>query len=199
MSRTFQSSTRMTSADYWRPIPTLTRLGRRFTHGRAPQSSPGKGVNLSSHATRGRPSPPVGSTAYRPCRIGLRHLTQTRPESLPTIRFLCIGTRFCLLLPSDPSSRKAPWIRLTVPATRSVRDFHPLDSPHAGRTREGKDREGPCGPACQHANQIRSQSRQDDRHGSSGGDDGCFHPLGKAVGGPLVSPRSQMIRDFPIG
>ena len=52
----------------------------------------------------------------------------------PTMWFLFIDSRFCLLLPSDPSSRTTPWTWLTVPTVEPVRDFHPIDSVHAGRT-----------------------------------------------------------------
>lgn len=40
--------------------------------------------------------------------IGLRHSTQSCPACAPTLRFLLVGSGFCLLLPSDSVSRRTP-------------------------------------------------------------------------------------------
>ena len=108
------------------PYPILACLDVDFSMVDC-QPSLGKGATPSSHVT-------AEFTAWCPYRIGLRHLEQARPTPLPTTRFLFIGSGFCLLLPSDPSSRRAPWTWLTVPAVRPVGDFHPQESPHARHT-----------------------------------------------------------------
>ncbi len=52
-----------------------------------------------------------------------------------SMRFLTVRPEICLRLPSDPASRRTPLVfGYTLPAAGWVRDFHPLDFAHAGRT-----------------------------------------------------------------
>jgi len=44
----------------------------------------------------------------------------------PCIRFLFVRSRFCLRLPSDPTSRWRPCLQLTVPTTTARRGLSPL-------------------------------------------------------------------------
>src|SRR5687767_3083354 len=46
-------------------------------------------------------------------------------HDMPQIRFLFIGPRLCLALPSDPASRRRPWVRLSFTSIRLDRDSHP--------------------------------------------------------------------------
>jgi len=48
-----------------------------------------------------------------------------------------VGPEFYLYLPSDSTSRWTPLVfSYILPATGRIRDFHPLDCAHAGRTRK---------------------------------------------------------------
>ena len=52
-----------------------------------------------------------------------------------SMRFLAVRPEICLHLPSDPASRRTPLVfGYTLPAAGWVRDFHPLDFAHVGRT-----------------------------------------------------------------
>ena len=61
-----------------------------------------------------------------------------------SMRFLSVRPEICLHLPSDPASRRSPLVfGYTLPAAGRVRDFHPLDFAHAGRTKpDGSDPRG---------------------------------------------------------
>ena len=69
--------------------------------------------------------------------IGLYLELEVCPQHPPYIRFLFVRPRVCLSLPSDPALRQAP-LRFshTLPTTGHARDFHPLESAHAGRTND---------------------------------------------------------------
>ena len=46
----------------------------------------------------------------------------------PCIRFLFVGSGFCLQLPSDTASRQSPCLRLTVPTTTACKGLAPSRS-----------------------------------------------------------------------
>ncbi len=50
------------------------------------------------------------------------------PPPRPSIRFLCVESDFCLLLPPDPASRRRPCSWLAIPTIRACRGLTPLRS-----------------------------------------------------------------------
>ena len=67
--------------------------------------------------------------------IGLRLLQQPYPTYRPYMRFLSIRPDFCHRLPSDSTSRWTPLpLAICFPSLGRIRDFHPLEHAHAGRT-----------------------------------------------------------------
>ena len=67
--------------------------------------------------------------------IGLRLLQQSYPTYRPSMRFLSVRPDFCHRLPSDSTSRWTPLpSAICFPSLGRIRDFHPLEHAHAGRT-----------------------------------------------------------------
>ncbi len=63
----------------------------------------------------------------------------------PPMRFVSLGSRFRLHLPSHPASRRRGWLRLVVGAISSTEDFHPRASWHARRQRKRARMQVACG------------------------------------------------------
>src|ERR1700688_912142 len=80
---------------------------------------------------------------------GLRGTLPARPVLAPCIRFLSIDSRVCLMLPSDPASRRQP-LHFASPSPPSgwAEDFHLQAAEHAQHTtnplRGGELAEQPC-------------------------------------------------------
>src|SRR5580704_11662360 len=66
---------------------------------------------------------------------GLRGTLPARPVLAPCIRFLSIDSRICLVLPSDPTSRRQP-LHVASPSPPSgwAEDFHLQAAEHAQHT-----------------------------------------------------------------
>ena len=104
--------------------------------GRTSQTSPGKNDNL--------PLVTATSTAQGPGSIGLSLVWQSRPPLYGLICGFCSSAReFALRWTFQPPQSGflqipprdgRPCLRLTVPATESVVDFHHQVVAHAGRT-----------------------------------------------------------------
>ena len=68
--------------------------------------------------------------------IGLWLLWQPHPTCRPCMRFLSVRPDFCRRLPSDSTSRWTPLpLAICFPSLGRIRDFHPLEHAHAGRTK----------------------------------------------------------------
>ena len=75
--------------------------------------------------------------------IGLRLLQQSYPTYRPSMRFLSVRPDFCHRLPSDSTSRWTPLpSAICFPSLGRIRDFHPLEHAHAGRTAGEADPKG---------------------------------------------------------
>ena len=62
---------------------------------------------------------------------------QPYPTCRPYMRFLSVRPDFCRRLPSDSTSRWTPLpLAISFPSLGRIRDFHPLEHAHAGRTQE---------------------------------------------------------------
>ena len=71
--------------------------------------------------------------------IGLRLLVQSYPTCEPYMRFLSVRPDFCRQLPSDSTSRWTPLpLAICFPPLGRIRDFHPLEHAHAGRTQKNR-------------------------------------------------------------
>jgi hypothetical protein len=91
-------------------------------------------LSPGTSGTRGR-SPEVSSTVFdaRPpdlrraslMDMGFAVTCPLARRPAPRIRFLYISPRLCLALPSDPASRRRPWVRLSFTSIRLDRDSHP--------------------------------------------------------------------------
>src|SRR5699024_5017404 len=69
--------------------------------------------------------------------IGLQLLLQPYPHVLPLIWFLFVRPEVCLELPSDSISLWTPlFSAICLPLQGRIRDFHPLEFAHAGRTKK---------------------------------------------------------------
>ena len=67
--------------------------------------------------------------------IGLWLLLQPHPTCRPCMRFLSVRPDFCRRLPSDSTSQWTPLpLAICFPSLGRIRDFHPLEHAHAGRT-----------------------------------------------------------------
>ena len=82
------------------------------------QTSRGKSRNL--HRTY-----PPHIRSIDPGDIGLRMFWPPRPSIARLMRFVFLGPRLCLRLPSDPASRRRPCLQLGVPVTRAPRGLAP--------------------------------------------------------------------------
>ena len=70
--------------------------------------------------------------------IGLRLVWQPHPMRRPYIQFLYVRSDVCRWLPSDSVSRRTPLpLAVCFPLSGRIRDLHPLEYAHAGRTRLG--------------------------------------------------------------
>jgi len=113
------------SADSCRVTGRLSAAGagRLASRPTPRQASPDKGSNL--------PRAPAASTLRSlddPDFDVFGRLVRTAP---PSMRFVFLGSRFRLHLPSHPASRRRSWLRLVVSG-----DLHPRAAAHAGRTKK---------------------------------------------------------------
>jgi hypothetical protein len=81
------------------------------------------------------PRTAAGSTLYVFDGYGLCGHLPARPTFAPHIRFLFIGSRFCSMLPPDPSSRESPCTSLPFTSIRLGEVFHLRAIEHAQRTK----------------------------------------------------------------
>lgn len=118
----------------------LLRCHKRYCSLGACETSPVKNINLP------RMQPPHLLPALS---SGFRLILQTHPRRQPHMRFLSVGSRFCLQLPSDPASRQRPcsWLTIQTFLVRAVLvvDFHHQIDAHAGQTKKTHLRWNPGG------------------------------------------------------
>ncbi|HBI79375.1 MAG TPA: hypothetical protein DDY30_08190 [Marinobacter adhaerens] len=88
----------MTSAEFWRPIPTPHEVGSTVAES---QTSQGKTRDLHTYARR------IYVHILR-ASTGLRRALPPYPMWPPRMRFLFVGPVLCLRLPSDSTSRWTP-------------------------------------------------------------------------------------------
>src|SRR3954454_21748598 len=103
-----------TSAASPRLLRPLLTSGRNFPR----QTSPGK----NDHFHRMYPSH-LPHTLLVPSGFELRCVLAQR--AVPPMRFVFLGSRLCLRLPSDPGLRRRPCLQLTVPVTKVRRGLSP--------------------------------------------------------------------------
>src|SRR3954447_3343684 len=103
-----------TSAASPRLLRPLLTSGRNFPR----QTSPGK----NDHFHRMYPSH-LPHTLLVPSGFELRCVLAQR--AVPPMRFVFLGSRLCLRLPSDPALRRRPCLQLTVPVTKVRRGLSP--------------------------------------------------------------------------
>ena len=64
-----------------------------------------------------------------------RRMMRPHPTCRPCMRFLSVRPDFCRRLPSDSTSQWTPLpLAICFPSLGRIRDFHPLEHTHAGRT-----------------------------------------------------------------
>ena len=70
---------------------------------------------------------------------GFSLIVQAHPRRQPHMRFLSVGSRFCLQLPSAPGQRPCPWLTIQAFSAQAVPvvDFHHQIDAHAGQTKNG--------------------------------------------------------------
>ena len=94
------------------------------------ETSPDKNMLFPPYACRIYPH------AFR-MTIGLWLPLQSYPTCRPYMRFLSVRPDFCRRLPSDSTSRWTPLpLAICFPPFGRIRDFHPLEHAHAGRTKK---------------------------------------------------------------
>ena len=131
------------------------KFSHAFRHGlllseRILQISPGKNDNLPLMTTT--------STVWGSGSIGLSLVAQGRPPQVSLICGFCpLAREFALRRTFQPPQSGSlqipsrdghPCLRLTVPATESVVDFHHQVVAHAGRTQKRSDRADPLRASC---------------------------------------------------
>jgi hypothetical protein len=116
----------------------------------------------------------VAESTLRPLDgYGLRGTLPARPVLAPCIRFLSIDSRICLVLPSDPASRRQP-LHIASPSPPSgwAEDFHLQTAEHAQHTTNPLPRE------------CAARSR-------AGGKDRANELIEKAMTGPASRPSAS--------
>jgi len=117
----------MASADFSASFPMPPSIGSLFRQVRRPPR-----VRRDSF-------PRLPPDLPRSCPSGYRaslSIARLPHVGRPCIRFLFVGSGFCLRLPSDPASRQRPCLQLTVPTTTACKGLAPSDSRHAWRTKK---------------------------------------------------------------
>ena len=107
----------MASADFSSPIPWPFGFGSLFVR----QSWRSPRVRRNPFPRFPPDLPSSHPSGYR-ASLSMARLPCDRR---PYIRFLFVGSEFCLRLPPDPASRQRPCLQLTVPTTTACKGLAP--------------------------------------------------------------------------